>query len=76
MNCKRKSALTTKVGGGSTPSSAMASSLQLLSRWTFSLFFPLILRFFGIDLSSLDSSPIIAWLKSLTQLRADNFALV
>ena len=39
MNCKRKSAFTTKVGGDSTPSSAMANSLQLLSRWTFSLFF-------------------------------------
>ena len=38
MNCKRKSAFTTKVGGDSTPSSAMANSLQLLSRWTFSLF--------------------------------------
>ena len=112
MNCKRKSAFTTKVGGDSTPSSAMANSLQLLSRWTFSLFFwstdfwmrlaPLDFKLLVINiisvmivlfvinllsaalpedilpflwptdflgLTSSDSSPIIAWLKSLTQPR-------
>ena len=54
MNCKRKSALTTKVGGGSTPSSAMANSLQLLSRWTFLSSYSLKLDRFLDALASLD----------------------